>query len=1012
MARCGIAVAILIAGWLAPASARAAGPYDPALTWGTIHSERFAVHYPDGGRNFALRVSRLAEEVLDDVTELFGFVPEGRIELILSDASDRANGSAQVMPRNTVRMFLTAPTELTGLSSYDDWLRILLVHELAHICDIDQSWGLTRALRWVFGKYIQMNGFTPQFLSEGAGVYAETVLTPTGRGRSSYVAMLLRMAALEDRFLEIDQAHVQYSDWPGPNAAYFYGGFFHLWLANQYGRDHVRDLHQFNAAMPLPYIYWPGAQWVFGASLPALWEEWRQHELQFALEVQAGVEARGVTASRRVTFHGRNITGARYHPSGEFIIYSRSSPEDGSTVRRVDVDGSDDRHLVLQTFSPRFSFSASGDSFFYSQNAINERFNNYADLYRYDLKTDEAVKLKPREDPERSLRARDPDLSPDGKRIVFVQNRLHQSWLSVGVISGEQRDELEVSTLVPPHGDMQQASPRFSPDGRLIAVSTWFDGGKRDIVLVDATSGELVRRVTSDTALDGNPAWSPDGRYLLYESDLDGISNIYAYDLQDEAYSRITRVVGGAFQADVSPDGKSMLFRNASGIGFDIHEMPFDPPSWEPMQYVPDGGYTQSAGAPVADGDASSAWQTETWGRAMPRDDEPPLELRQGEREAPYSAWRPLIPFNNNWVLMPALFLLNDDPSIRLITIGQDPLATHTYVASAGSSSYTHHFNWLAAYFNDVWYPTFGLFASDIAESYSIKRVRAGSSEIERIRVAQRHLVGTLSVGLPIRQRHTVGAAYTWDRRTALPGLAKDESALGDFARLEVGYQYSFTRRFPYSVGAEHGKSLAIRARWYAAALGADFNEILLNLDGRWYFNNPLLPNHVLALRTTGAFAIGPDFKERFLLGGAQGSSIFSVQTESIYALRGFSSESGTGLVAAYLEYRFPIWHVERGLWTLPVYLERFHGSIFADAGNTFGSGEEKTFGDFWTRAWRRIRGGRLGAGFELRADISLGWAFPLTIRSGWAWPVIEHGHPTPHLERKLVYYISFGNPI
>ena len=109
----------------------------------------------------------------------------------------------------------TAPTENTGLSFYDDWLRLLVIHELAHICDIDQTWGVTRFLRWIFGKYISMNGFTPQFLSEGYAVFAETVLTKTGRGRSSYVAMLQRTAALEDQFLNIDQAHIMYSDWPG-----------------------------------------------------------------------------------------------------------------------------------------------------------------------------------------------------------------------------------------------------------------------------------------------------------------------------------------------------------------------------------------------------------------------------------------------------------------------------------------------------------------------------------------------------------------------------------------------------------------------------------------------------------------------------------------------------------------------------------------------------------------------------------------------------------------------------
>jgi len=317
----------------------AAGIYDPKLQWRTITSPRFAVSYSQDQRNLALRVSRIAEEVLDNVGDLFGFVPDGKINIVLSDQSDRANGSAQVMPSNIVRIFLTAPTELTGLSAYDDWLRILLVHELSHICDIDQTHGITRLLRWIFGKYIQNNGFSPQFLSEGVAVYAETLLTSTGRGRSSYVSMLLRMAALEDRFLRIDQAQVQFSDWPGPNAAYFYGGFFHLWLAQRYGQSSVADLHRLYAAALFPYLYWFDAKEVFGHSLPDLWEQWRQEELSLARKVQAEVKAQGITDSRRITWHGRNITGARYAPDDSFMIYSRTSPVDGSTVRRVGRDG-------------------------------------------------------------------------------------------------------------------------------------------------------------------------------------------------------------------------------------------------------------------------------------------------------------------------------------------------------------------------------------------------------------------------------------------------------------------------------------------------------------------------------------------------------------------------------------------------------------------------------------------------------------------------------------------------
>ena len=58
--------------------------------------------------------------------------------------------------------------------------------------------------------------------------YVETIMTSTGRGRSTYVDMILRLAALEGEDIHLDQAHVLFSDWPGPTVAYFWGGRFHL----------------------------------------------------------------------------------------------------------------------------------------------------------------------------------------------------------------------------------------------------------------------------------------------------------------------------------------------------------------------------------------------------------------------------------------------------------------------------------------------------------------------------------------------------------------------------------------------------------------------------------------------------------------------------------------------------------------------------------------------------------------------------------------------------------------
>ncbi len=1021
---------LLALGAALPSGALAAS-YDPALTWRTVHSPRFAVHYHDGGYNLAVRVARIAEEVVDDVAELFGNMPEGRIDIVLVDSQDDANGSAGTQPKNTLRLYLAAPTELTGLSYYEEWLRILLIHEIAHLCDIDQAHGVAKVLRAIFGRSVSWNGYSPHFLSEGVAVYAETVLTRTGRGRSSFVAMLLRTAALDGTFLDIDQANVANSEWPGPNGAYFYGGLFHLWLRQKYGDARVRELHQAYASTLVPFIYYPAAKELFGKSLPDLWQDFAADELALALEIQDNVRRAGETASRRLTFHGRNITGARYSPDGSFIIYSRASPVDGSTVRRIDRDGKNDRFLVLDTYSPRSSFTADGRSFYFSQSAINNRFNDFNDLYRYELDSDEMVRLRDHDDPDGSLRARDPDVSPDGKRLVFVQNHLHQSWVSIGTLVGEDRDELEVRVLVPPSGDTQHASPRFSPDGKLVAISTWFDGGKRDIVLVDAETGALVRRVTHDEAMEGNPAFSPDGRYVLYESDADGISNLYAYDRVGNRYFRLTRVVGGAFQPDVSRDGKWLLFRNASGIGFDIHELPFDPASWLPLAYEPRQGYLEqapvlasapAAGEPTqatlapegtaptsaAGGAADEAWAFAALPEPLPREAEPKAPLVDLTDE-PYSPWRTLLPFQDNWVLYPVPYTLNGEPVLDFYTFGADTLAHHIYAVRAGTGFNTRQLNWDFSYAYNAWYPT-------VVAAIGDSHVGFGSDDRGNW-IAERRRRMALSVDWPMLERHFVGLSYVFRRSTPVDEPSASYLASHDAAYVEAGYYYSRARSFPYSVSPEHGHGISLSTRWYGEGLGGDFDELLVKLDGRLYLNNPLFDNHVLVLRTTGSLALGPEFGQRFILGGSQASSLLTVQTDDIYPLRGFPIDldaypSRTGLVAAYAEYRLPLWHIERGLWTLPIFFERMHAALFADSGTTFGDGSEEGAREVLERAQGRLRGGRVGVGGELRLTAVLGWFAPFTFTAGMGFPIVDHGRYDGLVWDERVIYINLGTSL
>lgn len=110
---------------------------------------------------------------------------------------------------------------------------------------------------------------------------------------------------------------------------------------------------------------------------------------------------------------------------------------------------------------------------------------------------------------EPGLGHNDPEWSPDGRRIAFTWNGRNGS---VG------RPRIAIYTVatgaVRLLGDRGFANPNWSPDGRLLAVER-SDGKGRDLAILDATTGALVKRLT--TARDSfAPAFSPDGSQIAY----------------------------------------------------------------------------------------------------------------------------------------------------------------------------------------------------------------------------------------------------------------------------------------------------------------------------------------------------------------------------------------------------------------------------------------------------------------------------------------------------------------
>ena len=87
----------------------------------------------------------------------------------------------------------------------------------------------------------------------------------------------------------------------------------------------------------------------------------------------------------------------------------------------------------------------------------------------------------------------------------------------------------------------------WSPDGRYLSYNTDV-GGNADVYVYDTESGEHTR-LTTHPAEDHLPRWSPDGRFLVFTSDRTGAERIYRMDVDGGGLEMIRTDRGAGMRA-------------------------------------------------------------------------------------------------------------------------------------------------------------------------------------------------------------------------------------------------------------------------------------------------------------------------------------------------------------------------------------------------------------------------------------------------------------------------------
>jgi len=860
------------------------GANPPSVKWQQINTKHFQVIFPEELTPEGQHLANTLEYIHGPLSGSLGRAPH-KIPLILQNQGVISNGFVSWSPRRS-EFFSTSPQDYNLLGT-NSWLNLLSLHEFRHVVQYEQTYeSRSKLAYYLFGQNgLSVAGFwaVPDWFKEGDAVVTETAYSPSGRGRIPDFNLLFRTTLLERKAYSYNKQHLGSFKDNVPNH-YVTGYNLVTHGRRKYGSQlWGKVMHNALNNFYVPFTFSRALRRQTGKALVPFYKD-MVHELDSLWTQQAAKQP--VTPATVVTTRNNKVYTDYLYPqplSDGSMVALKTGLAHIPTFVRLKSGGEEEKLFTPGSLNNGPSLSVVMDKIVWSEVEYDPRWTtrNYSVLKTYDIATKTYRVLK------RRTRLSSPAFSPDAQTIAAIEVNLQNEAMLVLV---EATTGAELKRISSPTADFL-AMPRWAPDGKsILLMRTWEN--KRTIAQVDIATGTFTDLLPPTTENIAHPVLAQ--KYLYYNAPYQGIENIYALDLETKKqYQVVSRRYAGINPA-LLPEGDSILFNDFTIMGYQVAKAPNESQNWLPLENVPatDIAYYQPA---------------------VEQESQPNLLANVPNQKYPVARYQKLKNLINVHSWMPTVG--SDVNEVSLAVLSQDILSTTTT-----SVGYSRNLNekvgqaFASASYAGL-FPVISLAAS------------AGSRAVTRrdtldFRWQEKSLTAGLSVPLNLtrsryRQFLTLSARGSVTQVTDFNQKIRFEDQQANGIRQSLNYQVSYQRSLQRTRRDLASRFEQAGSLYYIHTPSGDYRSQLLAATGRLAF--PGLARH-------HSFQVRGNYQHQ-----NNDNYIFN---SPLRFPRGYSYRTNDSFYGFTTQYALPIWYPDLALGPF-LYFQRIKGNIFYDYGQS-----------------------------------------------------------------------------